>query len=123
MPQPKVLVVDDSQFLRMHLARILQENGYEVILAEDGEKALELYSADRPDVVLLDITMPRLNGMDALIRLHQIDAGARVIMLTALDQKFLAAQAMRMGAREFLVKPVQDNKLLVAVKRVLGQGS
>ncbi len=115
----KVLIVDDSTFLRENLAKLLSDHGYETTCAEDGVQALKAYRADRPDIVLMDITMPNMNGMDALVQLRAINPRARVIIITALDQKLLAAHAVHMGAKDFLVKPVPPTKLLLTIERAL----
>jgi two-component system chemotaxis response regulator CheY len=119
---PKVMIVDDSEFIRNRLAKLLGEHGYETIQAADGEQAVQAYPTTRPDVVLMDITMPRLNGMDALAQIRMTDPRARVIMLTALDQKLVAARAVHMGARDFLVKPVLPGKLLLVLNKTLKDG-
>jgi len=116
---PKVLIVDDSAYLRNHLVKFLTEHGYETIPAEDGEEAVRIYRQVRPDVVLMDITMPKMNGMDALMHIRMFDPRARVVMLTALDQKLVAARAVHIGARDFLVKPVAPAKLLLALQKAL----
>jgi len=116
---PKVLIVDDSAYLRNHLVKFLTEHGYETVPAEDGEEAVRIYRQVRPDVVLMDITMPKMNGMDALMHIRVFDPRARVIMLTALDQKLVAARAVHMGARDFLVKPVTPARLLLAIQKAL----
>ena len=116
---PKVLIVDDSLFMRNHLARLLGEHGYETVLAENGREAVKMYRSVRPDVVLMDITMPQMNGMDALAEIRQLDLRARVVMLTALDQQLVAARAVHMGAKDFLVKPVTSARLLLAVQKAL----
>ncbi len=116
---PKVLIVDDSLFMRNHLARLLGEHGYDIVQAENGVEAVKTYRASRPDVVLMDITMPEMNGMDALVEIRQLDSRAKVIMLTALDQQLVAARAVHMGAKEFLVKPVPPTRLLLALQKVL----
>lgn len=116
---PKVLIVDDSVYIRTHLGKLLSEHGYETICAEDGEEAIRVYRQARPDVVLMDITMPKMNGMDALLNIRVFDPRARVIMLTALDQKLVAARAVHMGARDFLVKPAANANLLLAIQRAL----
>ncbi len=117
---PKVLIVDDSAYLRNHLAKLLSEHGYETAFAEDGEEAVRVYRQVKPDVVLMDITMPKMNGMDALLHIRVHDPRARIIMLTALDQKLVAARAVHMGAKDFLVKPVTTAKLLLSIQRALG---
>ncbi len=115
----KVMVVDDSLFMRNHLARLLTEHHYEVVLAENGAEAVKAYRVSKPDVVLMDITMPEMNGMDALVEIRQMDSRAKVIMLTALDQQLVAARAVHMGAKEFLVKPVTSIHLLLTLQKVL----
>ena len=115
----KVMIVDDSEFIRNRLDKLLAEHGYETVQARDGEEAVVVYAKIRPDLVIMDITMPRLNGMDALVRIRLLDPGARVIMLTSLDQKLIAARAVHMGARDFLVKPVLPGKLLVSLQKAL----
>ena len=117
---PKVMVVDDSLFTRTHLAKLLSKYGYETVLAEDGEEAVQTYRQTHPDVVLMDITMPRKDGLDALLEIRQFDPRARVIMLTALAQELAATQAIHIGARDFLVKPVPSNQLITALQKVLG---
>jgi two-component system chemotaxis response regulator CheY len=116
---PKVMIVDDSLFMRNHLEKLLSDHGYETVSAEDGEQAVKVYRTTRPDVVLMDITMPKMNGMDALVEIRQLDPRSRVIMLTALDQQLVAARAVHMGARDFLVKPVLPTKLLLTLQKVL----
>ena len=115
----KIMIVDDSAFIRNHLAKFLAKYGHETVLAEDGVEAVASYQASRPDVVLMDITMPRMNGMDALADIRLMDPRAKVIMLTALDQRLIATRAIQLGARDFLVKPVSPTKLLGALNRAL----
>jgi len=115
----KVMIVDDSSFIRNHLAKFLGERGYQTILAEDGEEAVSVYRTKRPNVVLMDITMPKMNGMDALALIRMHDPRAKVIMLTALDQQLIATRAVQLGARDFLVKPVLPAKLLLTLKKAL----
>lgn len=116
---PKVMIVDDSLFMRNHLTKLLGEHGYDTVMAEDGLQAVKIYRMARPDVVLMDITMPHMNGMDALAEIRQYDLRARVIMLTALDQQLVAARAVHMGAKDFLVKPVPASRLLIAIQKAL----
>jgi two-component system, chemotaxis family, chemotaxis protein CheY len=115
----RILIVDDSEFIRNRLDKLLVEHGYDTIQARNGEEAVATYAKVRPDLVLMDITMPRLNGMDALAKIRLLDPQARVIMLTSLDQKLIAARAIHMGARDFLIKPVLPGKLLVSMQRAL----
>ena len=116
----KVLVVDDSLFMRNHIAKLLGKQGYETVVAEDGEQAVSNYRRDTPDVVLMDITMPRKDGLEALLEIRQLDPQAKVIMLTALDQRMAATRAIHIGAVDFLVKPIPPNQLFLALQKALG---
>ena len=116
---PKVMVVDDSLFMRNHLAKLLAEHSYEVILAENGEEAVKTYRSARPDVVLMDVTMPQMNGLSALVEICEFDRQAKVIMLTAMDKRLLASHAIQVGAKDFLMKPVSLDKLLMALQKAL----
>ena len=116
---PKVMITDDSYFMRNKLSKLLAEHGYEIVQAGDGVEAVHLYHKDKPDVVLMDITMPRKNGLDALSDILELDPRALVIMLTALDQKSVAATAIMFGAKDFLAKPVCPNLLIKTLEKVL----
>jgi two-component system chemotaxis response regulator CheY len=116
---PKIMIVDDSLFMRNHLAKLLTKNGYETIAAEDGEQAVLHYRQARPDAVLMDITMPRKDGLQALTEIRDFDAMAKVIMLTALDQELAATRAIHIGARDFLVKPAAPHQVLAALQKAL----
>ena len=115
----RVLVVDDSLFMRNQLERLLSERGYDTIVAEDGAQAVDSYRQDSPDLVVLDITMPHKDGLEALFEIRQHDPEARVVMLTALDQQVAAARAVHLGAKDFLVKPVPPQELITALERAL----
>jgi two-component system, chemotaxis family, chemotaxis protein CheY len=115
----KVMIVDDSLFMRNHITRLLAQNGYDTVSAEDGEQALSNYRRDRPDAVLMDIMMPRKDGLEALSEIRQIDPQARVIMLTALDQEVAVTRAIHLGAKDFLVKPASPERLLTALRSTL----
>lgn len=114
-----VMIVDDSLFMRNHLAKLLAKNGYQAIMVENGEQAVHAYRQGRPDAVLMDITMPRKDGLQALTEIREHDPKARVIMLTALDQELAATRAIHLGAKDFLVKPVPSSRLLVALQDAL----
>ncbi len=117
---PKVLVVDDAQFMRMRCSKMLSANGYDVIEASNGLEAVEQFKAERPDGILLDITMPEMDGLEALREIKQIDPNARVTMLTALGQQSVVMEAIKAGARDFIVKPFEQDRVLAAVQKMLG---
>lgn len=116
----KILIVDDSITSRKMLKGILEEAGYEVVgEAQDGVQGTKLYSELKPDIVTLDITMPVLDGIDALRRIKEIDADAKVIMVTAAGQKSKMVEAVKYGATEFVAKPFDQEQLLVIIEKVL----
>lgn len=117
---PKLLIVDDAQFMRMRCAKLLMEHGYDVVEAENGRQALEVYQEVAPDGVLMDVTMPEMDGLEALKRLRRLDPNARVIMLTALGQESVVLEAVRAGAKDFIVKPFDRDRLLTSIQRVVG---
>jgi len=115
----KILIVDDAQFMRLRCARLLSEQGYEVAEAQNGREAVEVYRQARPDAVLMDITMPEMDGLTALRQIKRLDPNARVAMLTALGQQGVVLEAVKAGARDFIVKPFEAERVLAAVKRIL----
>lgn len=117
----KVLIVDDAAFMRMMIKDILVNNGYEVIgEANNGLKAVELYKKERPDLVTMDITMPDMDGISAVKEIKKIDASAKIIMCSAMGQQSMVMDAIRAGAKDFIVKPFQPDRVLEALKKVLG---
>lgn len=116
----KILIVDDSITSRKMLKGMLEEAGYEVVgEAADGEEGTKLYSELKPDVVTLDITMPVLDGIDALRRIKELDAEAKVVMVTAAGQKSKMVEAVKYGATEFVAKPFDQEQLLIIIEKVL----
>lgn len=117
----KVLVVDDAAFMRMMIKDILSKNGYEVAgEAENGAVAVSKYAELKPDLVLMDITMPEKDGIQALKEIKASDAGAKVIMCSAMGQQAMVIEAIQSGARDFIVKPFQADRVIEAVKKVVG---
>jgi len=116
----RIMVVDDAQFMRMRVSKLLIEHGYEVIEAIDGETAVQTYRSVNPDAVLMDITMPHKDGLTALAEIRHFDPQAKVIMLTALGQQPLVLQALQIGAKDFLVKPYDPERILKTLQKVLG---
>jgi two-component system chemotaxis response regulator CheY len=113
-----ILIVDDAEFLRMRITKILAGHGYEMLTADNGLKAVRIYKESRPDVVLLDVTMPEMDGLKALKEIRAFDPNARVIMLTALGQNTVAMEALQSGAQDFLVKPFEPERVLAAIEKV-----
>lgn len=117
---PRILVVDDAEFMRLRLSKLLASNGYEVIEAADGQQAVERYRELRPDLVLMDITMPVMDGIAAVKGIKQIDPSATIIMCSALGQQSMVIEAVKAGAKDFVVKPFEPDKILAAIKKHLG---
>ena len=116
----KILVVDDAAFMRMRCSKLLTENGYEVVEAENGLDAIAKYKENKPDAVLLDITMPEMDGLTALKEIRKVDPDAKVAMVTAMGQQSMIMDAIKSGAKDFVVKPFQPDRVLAAVKKLVG---
>jgi two-component system chemotaxis response regulator CheY len=114
-----IMVVDDAHFIRLRISKLLTTHGYDVVEAEDGDQAVQIYRTVKPDAVLMDITMPHKDGLTALNEIRQFDPSARVIMLTALGQQSLTVEAMKIGARDFLVKPFDPERVIKSLQKVL----
>ena len=116
----KVLVVDDAAFMRMMIKDILSKNGYDVVgEAENGLKALEKYQELKPDLTTMDITMPEMDGITAVKEIKKIDPSAKVIMCSAMGQQAMVIEAIQSGARDFIVKPFQPDRVLEAVRKAV----
>lgn len=117
---PRVLVVDDLPMMRQALREVIEEAGF-VVAGEaiDGNQGIVAYMEQKPDVVLLDIVMPKLDGIAALKQLVRIDPGARVIMCSALGEQSLIFRAIQLGARDFIVKPFRPQRVVESIRRVL----
>jgi two-component system chemotaxis response regulator CheY len=116
----KILVVDDAEFLRVRISKLLTSNGHEVIEADNGVNAVSTYRSGKPDAVLMDITMPEMDGLAALKEIRSGDPNARVVMLTALGQESVVLEAIKAGAKDFVVKPFEPDRVLAAIGKVLG---
>ena len=116
----KVMICDDAAFMRMMIKDILTKNGYEIAAeAENGQKAVEKYPEAKPDLVLMDITMPEMDGIEALKKIKALDPGAKIIMCS-MGQQAMVIEAIQAGAKDFIVKPFQAERVLEAVKKVVG---
>lgn len=116
----KIMVVDDAAFMRMTIKQYLEAEGHEVVgEAANGIEAVEKYPGINPDVVILDITMPDMNGIEALKRIKILDPKAKIVICSAMGQQEMVAQAIQHGARQFIVKPFQKENLVAAVEKIL----
>ncbi|AUI35815.1 two-component system response regulator [[Bacillus] caldolyticus] len=117
----RVLVVDDVAFMRMMIKDILTKNGHEVVAeAADGRQAIEKYKETQPDVVTMDITMPEMDGITALKEIKKIDSNAKVIMCSAMGQQAMVIDAIQAGAKDFVVKPFQADRVIEAINKTIG---
>lgn len=117
----KILIVDDAAFMRMMIRDTLKKNGYENLLeASDGEIAVQLFKTEKPDLVIMDITMPNKNGLEALKEIREIDTNARIVMCSAMGQESMVVEAIRSGAKDFIVKPFKADRVLKTVQGILG---
>ena len=117
----RVLICDDAAFMRMMIKDILTKNGYEVAAeAENGIKAVEKYNETKPDLVMMDITMPDMDGIQALKKIKEADANANIIMCSAMGQQAMVIESIQSGARDFIVKPFNQDRVLEAVKKAVG---
>lgn len=116
-----ILICDDAAFMRMMIKDILTKNGYNVAgEAENGVKAVEKYKETNPDLVLMDITMPEMDGIQALREIKKVNSSAMVIMCSAMGQQAMVIESIQAGAKDFIVKPFQAERVIEAVKKVVG---
>ena len=116
-----VLICDDAAFMRMMIKDILTKNGYNIAgEAENGVKAVEKYNETHPDLVMMDITMPEMDGIQALKKIKETDPKAIVIMCSAMGQQAMVIESIQNGAKDFIVKPFQADRVLEAVKTAVG---
>lgn len=117
----RILIVDDAAFMRMMIREILTKNGYEVVgEAENGARAIEKYRELLPDLIVMDITMPEVNGIEAVREIRKINPEAKIIMCSAMGQQAMVIESIQAGARDFIVKPFQAERVIEAVRKVLG---
>lgn len=115
----KILVVDDSALMRNRLSKFLIQENHEVVQASDGKEGVEMYQKHSPDLAFMDITMPIMNGIEAMIEIRKHDNEAKVIILSAIGQKQRMMQALKEGAKNFMIKPFDEEKIQDALKKYL----
>ncbi|WP_158735982.1 response regulator [Alteribacillus sp. YIM 98480] len=116
-----VLIVDDASFMRMMIKDILEKNDFDIAgEAANGQEAVELYNELQPDLVTMDITMPEKDGIEALKEIKSSSPGANIIMCSAMGQQAMVIDAIQAGAKDFIVKPFQADRVMDAINKVLG---
>ena len=116
------MITDDAMFMRVTLKNMLNNNGYQVIAeAADGQDAVTKYAECRPDLVTMDITMPRMDGIQACRAIKEADPSANIIMCTAMGQKNMVIEALQAGAKDFIVKPFKPEQVLEKIKKLIGE--
>ncbi len=116
-----ILIVDDAAFMRMMIKDVLTKNGFTIAgEAENGVKAIDVFKESKPDLVIMDITMPEMDGIQAVKEIKKIDSSAKIIMCSAMGQQAMVIEAIQAGAKDFIVKPFQPERIVEAVKKVLG---
>jgi two-component system chemotaxis response regulator CheY len=117
---PRILVVDDNAFMRNNIKNVLTGAGFDVVAeASDGIEAISMYQSSGPDLVTLDITMPNMDGVQALKELRSLDPAAKIIMVSAMGQEALVVEAITAGAADFVVKPFQPERVVDAINKAL----
>ncbi|HLK59277.1 MAG TPA: response regulator [Chthonomonadaceae bacterium] len=117
----RVLITDDALFMRVTLKNILTKNGYEIAgEASNGRESVDLYQKTQPDLVTMDITMPEMDGISAVREIKKQDPNATIIMCSAMGQKNMVMEAVAAGAKDFIVKPFQPEKVIEAVQKLIG---
>ncbi len=116
----KILLVDDAFFMRKMVQTHLSKAGYEnFIEAEDGQIAVATYTAEKPDLVIMDITMPNMDGIEALRTIKSMDPAAKIVMCSAMGQESMVMEAIKLGALDFIVKPFKQDRIVQTVNKIL----
>lgn len=117
----KILVVDDAAFMRMMVKDALSKNGYtDLYEAADGVQAVDTYNEVKPDLVIMDITMQNMDGLEALRAIMGANPGAKVVMCSAMGQEAMVIDAIKSGAKDFIVKPFKPERIIKTVEQLLG---
>jgi len=116
-----VLIVDDAAFMRLSMKMMMEKNGYEVVgEAENGAEAIIKYNELKPDIVTMDITMPIMDGLQALSQIMRLDSKAKVIMITAMGQETMVKEAVISGAKGFIIKPFKEIDVIQTINQIVG---
>lgn len=116
----KILIVDDAMLMRIMLRNIFEDNGYEVVAeADDADPALEMYMETNPDLVTMDLTLTTGSGIDAISKILNYDCEARIIVISAIEQRKTVAEALRLGAMDYIIKPFEENSVLSSAMKAL----
>ena len=116
----RIMIVDDSLIIRMNLKKIFEKQGHQVVAeAVNGQEAIEKYMSNQPDLVTMDITMPQLDGISALQKIHMLDKNACIIMISALGQEVKIIEAINKGARHYIIKPFKEETVITVINTVL----
>ncbi len=116
----RIVLADDLSFMRMVQKEILEEKGYEIVgEAADGFEAVDRFKSLKPDVIILDITMPNMNGLDAMHKIFEFDKTAKIIICSALGQQQLIVEAIKAGVKDFIVKPFKPERIISAIEKAL----
>jgi len=116
----KILTIDDSAFERGTIAEILNKAGYENVLeAETGEEGIEIYEKEKPDLVLLDLRLPGMDGVDCLKRLKKLNRMLKIIVVSIVTRQGIVDECKKLGAKDYVVKPIIEKKILTAVNKLL----
>lgn len=118
----KIMVVDDAAFMRMMVKNALAQGGYtDVCEAADGSEAVQMYAEQKPQLVLMDITMPNMDGLEALKKIRESDGNAQVVMCSAMGQESMVIEAIKAGAKDFIVKPFKPERILSTVDGLIAK--
>lgn len=121
MAGKSILIVDDAAFMRMMIKDILTKNGYQVVgEAENGAIAVQKFSELQPDLVIMDITMPEMDGIQAVKEIKNAKSDANIIMCSAMGQQAMVIESIQAGAKDFIVKPFQAERVIEAVTKAIG---
>ena len=116
----KIMLVDDAAFMRMMIKNTLNKNGFtNIIEANNGQVAVDNYATEKPDLVIMDITMPVMDGLQALKKIRESDPDAKIIMCSAMGQEAMVVDALKAGAKDFIVKPFKADRIMKTVQNIL----